>query len=105
MSTRSRRARVAASSWPASVCPGRESRFVVRLQQQTHHLPDEFVRPDRQPQGPQGSMVWLDRSRVRVDVDEFLDRADIALGAYRSGEPDAQGLLMVALAAPAGSSS
>src|SRR4051794_7254502 len=25
-----------------------------------------------------------------VDVDEFLDRADIALGAYRSGEPDAQ---------------
>jgi DNA-binding SARP family transcriptional activator len=46
--------------------------------------------------------VWLDRSRVRVDVDEFLHRADIALAAHRSGEPDAQELLVAALAARGG---
>jgi DNA-binding SARP family transcriptional activator/ATP/maltotriose-dependent transcriptional regulator MalT len=65
----------------------------------------DILQPGRDEGGPlrsDGSTVWLDRSRVRVDVDEFLDRADVALGAHRSGEPDAQDLLVAALAARGG---
>jgi DNA-binding SARP family transcriptional activator len=65
----------------------------------------DILQPGRDEAGPlrsDGSTVWLDRSRVRVDVDEFLHRADIALGAHRSGEPDAQELLVAALAARGG---
>jgi ATP/maltotriose-dependent transcriptional regulator MalT/DNA-binding SARP family transcriptional activator len=65
----------------------------------------DILQPGRDEAGPlrsDGSTVWLDRSRVRVDVDEFLSRADIALGAVRSGEPDAQELLLAALDARGG---
>src|SRR4051795_6675285 len=44
-----------------------------------------------------GSVVWLDCSRVRIDVEEFMERADAALNAYRSGGCDAPELLMSAL--------
>jgi DNA-binding SARP family transcriptional activator len=44
----------------------------------------------------------LDRSRVHVDVEEFLGRADIALEAFRRREPDAEQLLLSALASRGG---
>jgi hypothetical protein len=34
-----------------------ELRLVVRLQQQTHHLADQFIRPGGQPEGPPGSVL------------------------------------------------
>ncbi|MGY1632607.1 tetratricopeptide repeat protein [Geodermatophilus sp. SYSU D01186] len=49
-----------------------------------------------------GSVVWLDSSRVRIDVEEFMERAAAALNAHRSGEPDAPELLMGAVAAHGG---
>lgn len=60
MSKRSRRARCGSPAGAETVRPGRELRFVVRLQQETHHLPDQFVRPGRQPQGPQASVLLRD---------------------------------------------
>jgi ATP/maltotriose-dependent transcriptional regulator MalT/DNA-binding SARP family transcriptional activator len=86
--------------WPG-VAPGKSGN---RLSVLLSTLRD-VLQPGRDEGGPlqsDGSTVWLDRSRVRVDVDEFLSRADMALGAHRSGEPDAQQLLMSALAARGG---
>ena len=65
----------------------------------------DVLQPGRSEGGPlmsDGTTVWLDHSRVAVDVEEFLRRADIAIEAHRSGQPDAGELLTAALAAHTG---
>ncbi|HEY4627580.1 MAG TPA: BTAD domain-containing putative transcriptional regulator [Blastococcus sp.] len=65
----------------------------------------DVLQPGRAEGGPlmsDGTTVWLDHSRITVDVEEFLQRADIALKAYRSGQLDAAELLTAALAAYTG---
>lgn len=44
------------------------------------------------------NILQLDRSGIREDVEEFLDRADASLRGYRNGEPDAMQELAAALA-------
>ena len=65
----------------------------------------DILQPDRSETGPlmsDGPAVWLDHSLVHVDVEEFLERAQVALDAYRSGQPDAAEQLTAALAAHTG---
>ena len=54
------------------------------------------------PLASDGSVVWLDRNQINVDVEKFLTDAVAALFAHRSGQPDAPGRLMMALAAYTG---
>jgi DNA-binding SARP family transcriptional activator len=54
------------------------------------------------PLASDGNVVWLDRNQINVDVEKFLTGAGAALFAYRSGQPDAPGRLMTALAAYTG---
>jgi DNA-binding SARP family transcriptional activator len=85
--------------WPG-VAPGKSAN---RLSVLLSTLRD-ILQPGRDEAGPlrsDGSAVWLDRSRVRIDVDDFLDRADAALAGYRSGRSNAPELL-AALAARGG---
>lgn len=49
-----------------------------------------------------GRTVWLDRTQVNVDVDEFLTQADFALHAHRTHQRDAVALLQAAAAAYTG---
>ncbi|MGH3832244.1 MAG: AfsR/SARP family transcriptional regulator [Pseudonocardiaceae bacterium] len=49
-----------------------------------------------------GSVVWLDRMQVSVDVEEFLTEAIDALAADRGAAPDATARLTAALAAYTG---
>lgn len=46
--------------------------------------------------------VSLNRSQVRVDVEDFLTQANAAFDAYRAREPDATGQLIAAVAAYTG---
>jgi DNA-binding SARP family transcriptional activator len=82
--------------WPASDPNKSTNRLSVLLS-----MVRDVLQPDRPDAGPlmsDGASVWLDRSRVRVDVEEFLERADASLKAYRSREPDSEDELLVALA-------
>jgi DNA-binding SARP family transcriptional activator len=54
------------------------------------------------PLASNGRMVWLDRTQVDVDVEEFLADAIDALVAHRGGRPDAAERMMAALAAYTG---
>jgi DNA-binding SARP family transcriptional activator len=54
------------------------------------------------PLASDGSEVWLNRTQVTVDVDEFLALAAAALHAHRTNHPDATTLLHTALAAHTG---
>jgi DNA-binding SARP family transcriptional activator len=54
------------------------------------------------PLASDGSVVWLDRNQITVDVEKFLTDAVAALFAHRSGQPDAPERLMTALAAYTG---
>lgn len=60
------------------------------------------------PQGRAGSLatdgneVWLDRTQVILDVEEFLTHAAAALHAHRTNHPDTTALLHTALAAHTG---
>ena len=54
------------------------------------------------PLASNGSMVWLDRIQVTVDVEEFLTVAIDALAAHRGGQPNATERLMAAVAAYTG---
>ncbi|MGH3853367.1 MAG: AfsR/SARP family transcriptional regulator [Pseudonocardiaceae bacterium] len=54
------------------------------------------------PLASDGSMVWLDRIQVSVDVEEFLTDANDALAADRGAAPDAAARLTAALAAYTG---
>jgi DNA-binding SARP family transcriptional activator len=54
------------------------------------------------PLASDGNMVWLDRTQVNVDVEEFLTDAVAALTAHRGGQPDAAERLMAAVAAYTG---
>jgi DNA-binding SARP family transcriptional activator len=49
-----------------------------------------------------GAAVWLDPARVRVDVEDFLERVDAALDAFRGGRPEAADQLEQAVAAYGG---
>ena len=60
MSRRSRRAPCDSPDQGGSRVTGSRTGFVVRLKQQTHHLPDQLVRPGRQPQGPQAPVLLRD---------------------------------------------
>jgi len=65
----------------------------------------DILQPERTDTGPlmsEGPAIWLDHSLVRVDVEEFLERADLALDAYRSEQTDARGQLTAALAVHTG---
>ena len=65
----------------------------------------DILQPDRPESGPlmsDGPAVWLDHSLVHVDVEEFLERAQVALDAHRSGRSDAGEQLTAALAAHTG---
>ncbi|MDQ3887219.1 MAG: tetratricopeptide repeat protein, partial [Actinomycetota bacterium] len=44
----------------------------------------------------EGNTVWLDRTRVSIDVEEFLTHAHAALTAHRRGQPDATDRLLAA---------
>jgi DNA-binding SARP family transcriptional activator len=54
------------------------------------------------PLASNGRMVWLDRTQVTVDVEEFLTGALDALAAHRGGRPDAVERMTAALAAYTG---
>jgi DNA-binding SARP family transcriptional activator/tetratricopeptide (TPR) repeat protein len=54
------------------------------------------------PLATDGNAVWLDPSRVSVDVEQFLAQAEAALEADRHGQPDAMALLQAAEAAYTG---
>ncbi|MDQ4092481.1 MAG: transcriptional regulator, partial [Actinomycetota bacterium] len=54
------------------------------------------------PLASNGSVVWLDRNQINVDVEKFLTGAVAALFAHRSGQPDASERLKMALAAYTG---
>jgi len=65
----------------------------------------DILQPERTDTGPlmsEGPAIWLDHSLVRVDVEEFLARADVALDAHRRNQTDAKEQLMAALAAHTG---
>lgn len=49
-----------------------------------------------------GSVVWLDRSLVSVDVEDFLAKAAEALDSHRRGSPDSTALLEAAVSAHTG---
>lgn len=55
-----------------------------------------------EPLATDGNVVWLDRSQVHVDVEEFLDHAEAALEAHRLGRDDATAQLAMAVAAYTG---
>ncbi|MGB6161788.1 MAG: BTAD domain-containing putative transcriptional regulator [Pseudonocardiaceae bacterium] len=54
------------------------------------------------PLASNGRMVWLDRTQVDVDVEEFLADATDALAAHRGGRPDAAERMTATLAAYTG---
>ncbi len=54
------------------------------------------------PLASNAGMVWLDRTHVNVDVEEFLTNATAALAAHRGGQPDATERLIAAVAAYTG---
>ncbi len=54
------------------------------------------------PLASDGGAVWLDRSRVRVDLEEFLTGAEEAARADRAGQADATARLTAAAAACTG---
>jgi DNA-binding SARP family transcriptional activator len=86
--------------WPAAD-PGKSAKRLSVLLTMVR----DILQPDRPETGPlmsDGPAVWLDHSRVHVDVEEFLDRADMALDAYRSGQQGAREQLTAALAAHTG---
>ena len=81
--------------WPGTAPARSANRLSVLLS-----MLRDILQPDRAEAGPlqsDGSAVWLDRSRIRVDVEDFLERADVALESYRSGRADAQVQLVAAL--------
>jgi DNA-binding SARP family transcriptional activator len=49
-----------------------------------------------------GGVVWLNRAKVSVDVDEFLTQAAAALDAHRAEAPDATARLTAAVTAHTG---
>ncbi|MDQ4021867.1 MAG: hypothetical protein M3257_09650, partial [Actinomycetota bacterium] len=51
---------------------------------------------DAAPLVTEGNSVWLDRTRVSIDVEEFLPHAGAALEAHRRGRADATDRLLVA---------
>lgn len=51
---------------------------------------------DTAPLVTEGNTVWLDRTRVSIDVEEFLSRAGAALEAHRRGQADATDRLLAA---------
>ena len=86
--------------WPESDPAKSANRLSVLLS-----MVRDVLQPDRAGPAPlksDGSTVCLDRSLIRVDVDEFLECADIALEAHRTGQPHAKEQLTVALAAHGG---
>jgi DNA-binding SARP family transcriptional activator len=54
------------------------------------------------PIASNGSVVWLDRYQVDIDVEIFLTDAHAALAAHRTGQPDAAKRLMTTFAAYTG---
>jgi DNA-binding SARP family transcriptional activator len=54
------------------------------------------------PIASNGSVVWLDRNQVNVDVEEFLTDAPAALAVHRTGQPGAVERLMTTVAAYTG---
>ncbi len=54
------------------------------------------------PLASNAGMVWLDRTHVNVDVEEFRTAATAALAAHRRGQPDATERLRAAVAAYTG---
>jgi DNA-binding SARP family transcriptional activator len=94
------RDRLAELLWPDSD-PGKSAnRLSVLLSTVRDILEPRPGEPN--PLMSDGSVVWLDSSRVRIDAEEFMERAGAALNAYRSGGLDAPELLMSALAAYSG---
>jgi DNA-binding SARP family transcriptional activator/tetratricopeptide (TPR) repeat protein len=94
------RDRLAELLWPGSD-PGRSAN---RLSVLLSTLRD-ILQPGREEPAPlqsDGSAVWLDRARVRVDVEDFLEHADAALDAVRNGRPDAAEQLERAVATHGG---
>jgi DNA-binding SARP family transcriptional activator/tetratricopeptide (TPR) repeat protein len=82
--------------WPGTAPARSANRLSVLLS-----MLRDILQPDRAEAGPlqsDGSAVRLDRSRIRVDVEDFLERADVALESYRSDRADAQEQLVAALA-------
>lgn len=94
------RERLAELLWPDSD-PGRSANRLSVLLSTVRDILEP--RPgESSPLMADGSIVWLDSSRVRIDVEEFMARADAALSAYRRGEGNAPELLMSAHAAHSG---
>jgi ATP/maltotriose-dependent transcriptional regulator MalT/DNA-binding SARP family transcriptional activator len=86
--------------WPATD-PGKSAKRLSVLLSMAR----DILQADRPEAGPlmsDGPAVWLDHSLVHVDVEEFLERAQVALDAFRSGESDAAEQLTAALAAHTG---
>ena len=54
------------------------------------------------PLASDSTVVWLDRTRVHVDVEQFLTDAAAAVAAHAAGQPDAATQLTAALAAYTG---
>jgi DNA-binding SARP family transcriptional activator len=54
------------------------------------------------PLASDGTEVWLDRTQITLDVEEFLTRATAALHAHRTNQHDATALLQAAAAAHTG---
>ncbi|MGH3990261.1 MAG: AfsR/SARP family transcriptional regulator, partial [Pseudonocardiaceae bacterium] len=54
------------------------------------------------PLAGDAGMVWLNRTHVNVDAEEFLTDATAALAAHRGGQPDATERLRAAVAAHTG---
>jgi DNA-binding SARP family transcriptional activator len=86
--------------WPDTDTTKSTNRLSVLLS-----MARDVLQPGRAESGPimsDGTTIWLDHSRIAVDVEDFLRRADIALKAYRRGQRDAADLLATALAVHVG---
>jgi DNA-binding SARP family transcriptional activator len=89
------RERLLALLWPEADPAKSTNRLSVLLS-----MARDVLQPGGEDGGPlvsDGTTVWLDHSRVRVDVEEFLRQADVAIRAHRNGRPDSPALLARAL--------
>ena len=94
------RDRLAELLWPGSDPARSANRLSVLLSTLR-----DVLQPGRDGVGPlrsDGAAVWLDPARVRVDVEDFLERVDAALDAFRGGRPEAADQLEQAVAAYGG---